>query len=411
MTIALLHYSAPPIIGGVESVIGHHARLMARAGHTVRIIAGRGEQTDPQVDFIPIPLVDSRHPDILTIKSELDQGRIPPGFDKTVRSIKSALDDALADVDVLVAHNVCSLHKNLALTASLEALSREPGSPTLVAWHHDLAWTTPRYRAELHDGYPWDLLRQAWPGVWQVVVSDMRQQELSQLFGVAAGNIRVVPNGVDLDAFFKLEPQTSDLVHSLSLLDAAPLLLLPVRITPRKNIELAIRVIGELRQKMPCATLVVTGPPGAHNPANAGYFDDLKSLRAELGLDAAVHFLAEVVETTLPDTVIADFYRLADALFLPSREEGFGIPVLEAGLSGLPVFCTDIPQLIALAGDRASVFSPDAAPGEVAALIDHRLSGDPVCQMKTQFKQTYSWEGVYGQHIAPLLEKAWRHAS
>jgi len=42
-TIALIHHSAPPIVGGVESVIGHHARLMADAGHDVRIVAARGE--------------------------------------------------------------------------------------------------------------------------------------------------------------------------------------------------------------------------------------------------------------------------------------------------------------------------------------------------------------------------------
>ena len=33
MKIALLHYSAPPIVGGVESVLAHHAREMAAAGH------------------------------------------------------------------------------------------------------------------------------------------------------------------------------------------------------------------------------------------------------------------------------------------------------------------------------------------------------------------------------------------
>ncbi len=43
MKIDLLHYSAPPIVGGVESVISHHARLMSKAGHPVRIIAGRGD--------------------------------------------------------------------------------------------------------------------------------------------------------------------------------------------------------------------------------------------------------------------------------------------------------------------------------------------------------------------------------
>ena len=53
--VALLHYSAPPVVGGVESVLGHHARLMADAGHQVRIVAGRGEQVDPRIPFIHLP--------------------------------------------------------------------------------------------------------------------------------------------------------------------------------------------------------------------------------------------------------------------------------------------------------------------------------------------------------------------
>lgn len=411
MNIALLHYSAPPIIGGVESVLGHHARLMARSGHQVRIIAGRGQQTDPQIAFTSVPLLDSRNTTILDIKGALDQGQVPPGFEDATRSIEQALTAALTGVDVLIAHNVCSLHKNLPLTAALEALSQKPGSPAFIAWHHDLAWTTPRYRAELHDGYPWDLLRRAWPGVTQVVVSAMRQAELAELFGIAEETITVVPNGVDLTAFYKLEPGTAGLVDRLHLLDAAPLLLLPVRITTRKNIELAIRTVAALKKSMPGAALMVTGPPGPHNPANADYFARLKALRGELGLDGCVHLLAELVDEMLPDAQIADFYRLADALLMPSREEGFGIPVLEAGLSGLPIFCADIPPLLALAGDRASIFSPDADPSEVAALIARRLAGDPIYQLKSEFKQAYSWEGIYGQNIAPLLARTWRHGS
>lgn len=406
MNIALLHYSASPIVGGVESVISHHARLMVNAGHGVRIIAGRGAQTDPQVGFVSIPLIDSRHPDILALKADLDEGRLPPGFAPTVQAIGVLLDEVLGGAEVVVAHNVCSLHKNLALTAALEKKAGSPGSPRLIAWHHDLAWTTTRYRPEIHEGYPWDLLRTAWPRVLQVAVSELRQQELAQLLGMPADQIRVIPNGVDLAAFFKLEAQTRELIERLSLLDCAPLLLLPVRITPRKNIELAIRAIAEVRQSMPGAALVVTGPLGPHNPANASYFGRLKQLRAESGLNDAVHFLAEIVDASLPDEVIADFFRLADALFLPSREEGFGIPVLEAGLSGLPIFCADIPPLRALCGERAVVFSPDAAPADVASLIVRRLMADPVYQMKIQSRQLYPWERIYAQHIAPLLDEA-----
>ena len=83
--IALLHYSAPPIVGGVESVLGHHARLMADAGHQVRIVAGRGEQTDPRIPFIQLPMADSRHPEVLAIKAELDAGHIPPEICQTCR--------------------------------------------------------------------------------------------------------------------------------------------------------------------------------------------------------------------------------------------------------------------------------------------------------------------------------------
>ena len=142
----------------------------------------------------------------------------------------------------------------------------------------------------------------------------------------------------------------------MDLLAASPLLLLQVRITERKNIELAIQTLAVLRSQFPAAKLVVTGPLGPHNPANTAYFQKLTALRSGLDLESAVVFLVEHSSEYLPDAVIADFYRLADALFLPSREEGFGIPLLEAGLAGLPVFCADIPALRELGGDNAAYF-------------------------------------------------------
>ena len=61
-------------------MLGHHARLMADDGHQVRIVAGRGEQIDPRIPVVQIPLADSRHPDVLSIKTELDAGRVPDQF-------------------------------------------------------------------------------------------------------------------------------------------------------------------------------------------------------------------------------------------------------------------------------------------------------------------------------------------
>ncbi|MDQ2693032.1 MAG: glycosyltransferase family 4 protein [Chloroflexota bacterium] len=398
--IALLHYSAPPIVGGVESVLGHQAQLMADAGHDVRIVAGRGQQTDPRIPFIQVPRADSRHPDILAMKADLDAGRLPSGFSRLADSLAAELNEVLEETDILIAHNVCSLNKNLALTAAVRNLSN---IFQVILWHHDLAWTTPRYRHELHDGYPWDLLRQAWEGVKQVTVSEARQQELAELFQIGRDEITVIPNGVDVAAFHKFEDQTRDYVRRLGLLKASPLFLLPVRITPRKNIELALRVCANLIQHFPDTRLVVTGPLGPHNPANVDYFEMLTSLRKDLKLEPVVHFLAELTDAYIPDEVISDFYHLADVLFMPSVEEGFGIPVLEAGLAGLPIFCSDIPPLRSLGSSNATYFSPDADPVELANRIVNFLSFDPVFRMRTRVRREFSWEGIYAREIAPLL--------
>jgi glycosyltransferase involved in cell wall biosynthesis len=377
---------------------------MADAGHSVRIVAGRGEQTDPRIPFLHLPFTDSRHPEILELKAELDAGYVPPAFDELVDSVTASLCQVLSDVDVLIAHNVCSLNKNLALTAAVRNLA-DHNRPRILLWHHDLAWTTPRYRAELHDGYPWDLLRQAWRGVKQVTISEMRREELAGLFGIDRHEIAVIPNGVDPARFHKLEKQTIEWVKQLDLLNSSPLLLLPVRITPRKNIELAMRTCASLVENFPDTKLIVTGPLGPHNPANVKYFEKLLALRQKLGLEKVAGFLAELTTGYIPDEVISDFYHLADALFLPSREEGFGIPILEAGLAGMPIFCADIPPLRDLGGSNVTYFSPDADPSELAGALADCLASHPVFRMRTEVRREYTWERIYSGQIAPLLEE------
>lgn len=403
MKIAILHYSVPPIVGGVESVIAHHARLMSADGHLVRLIAARGESMNKDIPLIRIPLADSRHSRITDLKVHLDQGEVTKEFESLREELAEELQKALTDADVLIAHNVCSLNKNLPLTSTLHKLHMAGALPRLILWHHDLAWTTPRYLPELHDGYPWDLLRNDWGRTTHVVVSELRRKELSLLMEIPAEKIRIIPNGVDSTRFYKLEPQTQSLLERTKLLESAPILLLPVRVTPRKNIELALRMLAELKKQFPNAALVVTGPLGPHNVNNIKYFEKLTQLRAELGLQDSVHFLAELVDSFLPDEVIADFYRIADALFFPSREEGFGIPLIEAAFSHLPAFCADIPPLRELGLQNATFFSPDEEPVKVADLLAAYFHSALSARLAIHARASYRWEAIYRQHIAPLL--------
>ena len=403
LAIALVHYAAPPVVGGVERVLASHAVLLANAGHEVRIIAGRGEAPDPRVRFVEIPLVDTHHPTIERLQRELDEGRVPGDFSEVVATIAAQLDTALLGLDVVIAHNVCSLNLNLALTAALRKVMDRPGPPRLILWHHDLAWASPRDRPTLHPGTPWDLLRTAWPGAVQVVVSEGRRADLAALAGIPPETIAVVPNGVDLATMWRLDQRTTELIARTELFGAAPLLLMPSRITPRKNIELGLRVVAEMRAAGRPAGLIVTGPVDPHRPSGRAYLEHLLALRQELALDGSAWFLSEEGHGPPTDAMMDDLYHLADVLFLPSRDEGFGLPILEAAVNRLPIVCTGLPTLRALAGDAALYIGADDDPAEIAARVIRRVDDDRLGLLAREIRSTYAWEAVYRERIAPLL--------
>jgi glycosyltransferase involved in cell wall biosynthesis len=163
--------------------------------------------------------------------------------------------------------------------------------------------------------------------------------------------------------------------------------------------------MAEEKQDFPNAMPLITGPEGPHNPTNKAYKQKLLTLRDELNLQGAVHFLAEVTSDFMPDAVIADFYRVADSLLFPSREEGFGIPIIEAAFSKLPVFCADIPVLHELAGEDATYFDADVNPVEVAKQIKARLEAEPTSRWGRRAKHGYTWNQIYARNIQPLLEE------
>ncbi|MCU0494265.1 MAG: glycosyltransferase [Chloroflexaceae bacterium] len=418
LSVAILHYAGPPYVGGVEITIAAHARILAAAGSHVRVVAGKAGQTgawletahQSRVQVLTMPELDSRGPQVEAVNRELAVGVVSESFNNLVAQLCAWLGDALAGSEALMVHNVLTLHKNLAFTAALHQLHHAGKLPLLLAWCHDFAWLDPLYTPELHDGAPWNLLRQPWPGVRYVVVSEDRREMLAGLLGLPPDEIAVVTPGVDLAGFLKLEPETLALVEELELLQAEPLLLLPARITRRKNIEQAIAIVGALRQFGHAPRLVITGPPGPHNPANAAYLAELQALREGTGAGDAVVFLYEryVDGAGLPlpvsDAMLADLFRLADGLLFPSRYEGFGIPVLEAGLAGVPIFCSDIAPFRESADEAALRFGFDEPAPAIAQRISAALHEDQRYRLRRKVRLNYTWQAIFQRNVAPLLD-------
>lgn len=398
--IAILHYSAPPVIGGVESTIAAHARLLADAGYPVSVVAGAGEPFDARVPLVRVALADSRHPRVADVNRALAAGNADEEFNALRDDTRRELGAALSGVDICIAHNVATLHKNLALTAALHDLGTS-ASLKLIHWAHDFAWRDPTYASDLHDGEPWDLLRQPWPGARYVVVSESRRDELATLLGVYANTIAVVPPGIDAVEFLELGEPVAGWIRQFDLLGADPLFLLPARITRRKNIELAIELMGAMRDKGSKPVLLVMGPLGPHNPANQAYLESLQGQAGRLNMRERVIFLQQ--HGPVDNRARRDLYALADALLFPSQSEGFGIPVLEAGLARLPIFCADIAPFRETAGPWAHYFWLDNPPATIAASILDELGADPRYRLKRRVTDAYTWDRIFRRRIEPLL--------
>jgi glycosyltransferase involved in cell wall biosynthesis len=154
----------------------------------------------------------------------------------------------------------------------------------------------------------------------------------------------------------------------------------------------------------------VTGPADPHQASALAYVDRLRVETERLGIGQAVRFLGLEAEAagrgSLPHEVVATLYRIADALLLPSRDEGFGLPILEAALARLPIVCADLPVLREVAGDGALYILPDEDPTVVARRILERIDGDGAARLSRWVRQERRWQAIYRHHLAPFLDRA-----
>ena len=409
-SIAILHYTAPPVVGGVEAVMLAHAHTFVQAGYPVTIVAGQGEAgaLPGGVELVVVPEIDSQQAGIVRLSAQLEQGRVPPGFEVMRERLEETLAPILTRFDNLIVHNVLTKHFNLPLTAALDRLLDLEQAPHCIAWCHDFTWTSPSSGSKVHPGYPWDLLRTQRPEVTYAVVSQARREELAGLFGCPAEEIHVIYNGVDPRALLGLSPEGAALVERLKILEQDLVLLMPVRVTQAKNIEYALRVVAALKARGCRSKLVLTGPPDPHDTESMAYFRSLQGLRGELGVDEEMRFVFE--SGPAPDepyiidaNVVGDLFRTSDLMFMPSHREGFAMPVLEAGLAGIPAVCTEVPAAVEIGGEDVITFGLDETADRLAARILAWAEGSAVHRLRRRVRQRYTWQAIFHRDIEPLL--------
>ncbi len=397
MDVVLIHYSYPPAIGGVESILRQHAALFARDGHAVVVLAGSGE-SDAHAQVEIVPELAATHPLRATMDAELAAGAPGPVFAELQRRLATFFTVRLADSPVVFVHNVLTMPFHLAATAALWAWAESRPRARIVNWIHDLAAVNPDYQFPAGDTFPWNLLRRPAAGVQNVVVSDLRRRQFETLTGNAG--CTVVPNGLDPAETLALTPPVAMLARRAGWPERWPVLFHPTRLLRRKNVEFGLAVTAALRTLGERPLYVVTAASDPHQASSREYAESLRRLVSELQLKNEVLFAQG--DFAVSDADVASMYRLADAVFFPSRQEGFGLPLVEAAVHRVPVFAARIEALTELRG--AHWFEPDAPAAEVAAFMLETLQRDVDACSRRECLARFGWDTVHPRFLLPLLD-------
>lgn len=198
-----------------------------------------------------------------------------------------------------------------------------------------------------------------------MVISESVAADMRRIFQISPDRISIVPPGVR-SGFVASDPLEARrrIAARLAVDVRRPYLLSVGTVEPRKNLLTLVQALASLpRAARTRFTLLVAGAPGWKTSA-------LHDLARPLVHEGTLRFLGFVSHENLPW-----LYAGAAMFLFPSLYEGFGIPVIEAMASGVPVVGSDIPVLREVARDAAVFVAPTAAEAWAQAITD--LLDDP----------------------------------
>jgi glycosyltransferase involved in cell wall biosynthesis len=362
LTICMLSYRSNPHSGGQGVYVKNLSRALRDLGHAVEVVSG---PQDPGladgIRLIALPCMDLYNPadpfrmptarelsDPVNLMEWIGVSTMgfPEPFTFGLRAWRY-LKRRLAGYDVL--------HDNQSLSYGLWALSRR--APTVATIHHPI--TVDRRWAVRSETSAWRKLQQ-----WRwyscigmqkrvvkrlsslITVSENARRDIAREFGIPAGRLRVVPNGIDTDIFRPLPGIDREPGRIIATNSAD---------TPLKGLPHLLAAVAEIGRSRNHFKLVVIGAPKKNGV--------VERLVRELGIGPWIEFTGRIDAAEL----VRHYARAAMAV-VPSLYEGFGLPAGEAMACGIPVISTTGGALPEVVGD-AGLLVPPADPAALAAAI------------------------------------------
>ena len=218
-----------------------------------------------------------------------------------------------------------------------------------------------------------------------IAVSHFLADELRQIYHVPNEKIHIVPNGVnyrDFDGY--VDP--AEVKRRYGIAPMAPTLFSPGRMTAQKGMDLLVQAVPLVLASYPEAQFIISG----EGPDKEAVMRQVH----ESGVARAVVFLGHMHRWQY-----IDLMRACDIVVVPSRNEPFGIVVLEAWAAGKPVVATTAGGPREFVWHDVNGFLVDANPGGLAHGIGSLLADHDHCRAlgangRRAVEEKFNWDNV-----------------
>ncbi len=219
----------------------------------------------------------------------------------------------------------------------------------IVYTSHNPAWTVPENEIDLFNG----IIRKIEGFVmskadYATTVSDTMRENIISQAKINPKKIHRIYNFVDTKTF---SPKREKMFkHKMKI--QGPTVLFVGKLIPNKGVEYLIRSAAIAKREINNVTYLIAGPASFEYSGKNKW----KELVKELDLDKNVVFTGALKDEELPLA-----YSSSDVFCFPTLRESFGMVIIEAMASGLPVITTDIPVTREVAGNAAIFVEPKNA--------------------------------------------------
>lgn len=223
-------------------------------------------------------------------------------------------------------------------------------------------------------------------------------EDLLEHYGASPERLCVSPPGVDHATF---KPGDQWLARERLGLGGAPIVLYAGRIQPHKGtamaVEAYVRLRSTLNPEVGIPSLHIIG--GASGPEGEDELARCSEIAERHGVSDGVVFF-----DAIPHEILADHYRAADVVIVPSRSETFGLVAAEAQACGTPVVASNAGGLAHVIAPSDSGLlvdpdDPDAFATAMRAIIEYHGFSDRLSEGAVAFSQKFSWDSTANRMI------------